>query len=259
MSTRLIGAAAVAVALLAAGAGSAQAAVVIYTFTGLASGYGGAGERFGFAGQSFNDQVFRLTFRRDDATPGASFYSNSNYSSITGSGSIAPITATLVFNGRMIDFGIGNAVGLQEQSDGSTEYFRLLSQHATLTTISETLGKISHNRVEITANGAGTDYLSSADFHYLTSLTPSATPSWNWQSIVDFSDTTYDLATFRAVSQADNGKIYLRPTSMTVGTSAVPELGTWALLVVGFGVAGAALRSQPRFHRQLVVRTTIEN
>lgn len=243
MSVRILVAAVATTAALAVT--PAAAAVVTYTFTGLADGYGGAGEKFGFAGQAFTDQAFTLTFRRDDATPGAVFSSSPSYSSITSSPGAVPVTATLLFNGWTIDFGFGAGTSGQTQKDGASEGFQLYSNDSAITQWAPGVNRFVGHTVNIRASGSGSNYLSSSDYHGLPALNPATTPLWVWSGVAEFSEVTYDSATGKVLTSKDNGKIYFRPQAMT--TSAVPEPGSWALMIVGFGGAGAVLRRRRRY------------
>ncbi len=249
MAVRTLVGAIVTTVLLAAAPGAAAAAVVTtYTFTGLADGYGGAGEKFGFAGQSFTDQAFTLSFRRDDAPAGALFYSSAGYSEIAGHHAAIPVTAILTFNGATIDFGLDDGVGSvgQNQTDGATESFQLYASDTFIETISPGVNRQVGHGVSIRGGGAGSNYLPSSDYHSLPTLTPATTPLWTWFGRAEFSEVTYNSATGAVFSSKDNGKIYFRPLSMTIQTSAVPEPGTWALMILGFGGAGTALRRRRR-------------
>lgn len=249
MSIRLLGVAAVATALLAAAPGCAAAAVTTYTFTGLADGYGGLGEVLGFAGATFTDQAFTLTFRRDDATPGAQFYSDPAYSSIKGYGAVVPVTATLLLNGKTIEFGLGTGVVGQSQTDGATEGFQLFDNDSYNEVVSPGVVKFVGHLLAISASGGGTNYLPSSDYHTLPALTPGTTPLWTWSGQAEFSETTYNPSTHVTTSSKDNGKAYFRPLTMAIETSGAPEPNAWALMILGFGGAGAALRRRrPGFH-----------
>ncbi len=240
-----------AAAIVSVCGGSAAAAVVTYTFTGVADGYGGAGEVLGFAGQTFADHPFTLTFRRDDATPGAVFQSTATSSSITGTGSVAPVTATLVFNGVTIEFGLidsNNGKYGQAQRDGASELFVLYSEDTAVQSLSSSYNKFITHNVQIYANGLGSDYLQSGDYHTLPSLTPATTPLWSWSGHAAFSEEVRDTQS-KLLYSKDNGKIYFNPVSMTIQTSAVPEPETWALLIVGFASTGIALRRVCRSSR----------
>jgi hypothetical protein len=83
--------------------------------------------------------------------------------------------------------------------------------------------------VEIFYVGGGS---SAGSFQLLSNLT-----KWN---IFDDGGKAFEKITFTA----DKGIEDIRQVALAPGVAAIPEPGTWALMIVGFGLAGAALRRQ---------------
>lgn len=231
--------AAVAVALVGLAPSGAIASVAIYTFEGAASGYGGDGSAFGMANTFFVNVPFKAVFTRNDATVGATTYDTACCSGIFGMEAASPVAGRLEINGFAFDF--GSKFGQQSQFDGDIEGFQLSANNSYEESIAPDLVRSVIYAMTISANGSGTDYLS-GDYRSLGSLTPDTTPGWTWNSQVSFGETVYNAGTNQPVSNHNYGWALLTPTTMSVVSSPVPEPETWALSILGFGIAGLALR-----------------
>jgi hypothetical protein len=100
--------------------------------------------------------------------------------------------------------------------------------------------------------GFGTNYLASHDFRTLPSLTQAGTPGFNWGGYMQIVQDRTDP--FGAVSNR-TVVAYLNATRLDVVGAipvrpAVPEPGTWALLILGFAGVGATLRRHSRRRRE---------
>lgn len=226
-------------------AAPASAAVVIYTFTGvLSSGYDATGE-FGVAGSDLKGQSFTAVFRRDDDAPGANFSSTVTSTGVFRSGAAGPVLGSLSIGGMTIDF--GQAGGRQTQlAQPDLEQAQLSAMDSAI----YRAAGIDHRYVANIAAGAvgfGTSYLGGRDYHDLPSLMAAGMPGLALYG--SFNIDGYDQV--RATGQYQNGRKasgVFAPTAMTVTTAAVPEPSTWALMLLGFLGAGAAIRrrAQPQ-------------
>lgn len=233
-----------AAAALVAMSGSARAAVVSYTLTGaLSSGHDTTGI-FGPAGQSLAGVGFIANYLRDDATPGATQYYDQFQSEITGYGASSPVHATLTINGVTRSFGETNGTQVQYrypcEPGCSNESFGLLADTLTGEYLPDP--RFFRTRFNILQfGGQGFSFLPSADYHSLPSLEEGdGGVALVGQFIVYSSIFDNDLQQ-NVFEESADATFYggsLRVTSI----SSAPEPGAWALMVLGFGGVGAALR-----------------
>jgi hypothetical protein len=93
------------------------------------------------------------------------------------------------------------------------------------------------------AAGSNIITLSAGD-QLLDTVSGSGGPQTKWvQRLVDFR-TRGDRLTFAAAGRSDSFGGYL--DDITISRAAVPELATWAMLVIGFGMIGYAARRRQR-------------
>jgi hypothetical protein len=241
-----------AAAALLATSGQAQASVVTYTITGaLADGDDQTGI-FGPIGQSLAGVAFTASFFRDDATPGATQHQEAFQSEITGYEASSPVHATLTINGITRTF--GDTTGTQNQFSHTCGYgcsgqsFNLYAD--TLTGEYEdppggengSEPRFFRTHFDILAfGGQGFSFLTSPDYHTLPALEEGdGGVALSGQFILYNSLFDSELQQNVFVESA-NGRFF--GGSLTVDSpSAAPEPGAWALMILGFGGAGAALR-----------------
>jgi hypothetical protein len=235
-----------AVGLLAL-AGDARAATVTYTYTGVFSDGLDVTGVFGTALQELVGVGFTAVFTRDDATPGATVFDNGQDSYIQGYQSPAPVRGAITVNG--VTWQIRDDQGVQTQTEQKDacgpgcdrEYFG----HQAVSTLhghDPTGTRLLHDQslLDIFGFGFGTDALPNHDYHSLGDVLGSDITLLGELDIAAFVLDTAGGAGFLSESYAYG---HLRPTSLTVtSAAAVPEPTTWALMILGFGAAGATLR-----------------
>lgn len=210
----------------------ASAAVVTYTYAGTIDfGSDGLG-LFGAAGGSLNGAAFTAVFYRDDALAlPENIVLGADGSYVNGEGLNAPVRAVLTIGETSYD--IGGGYGEQTQyDDGAYESFghSASGAGASISLGGNTLGTFGPSFL---------NYLAGPDYHSLTSLTAAQTPGYDWSGNFAFS-----------APDARGGQTFGRfnPVTLTVagadggGPGVVPEPGAWALMILGFGCAGHALR-----------------
>jgi hypothetical protein len=210
----------------------AAAAVVTYTYTGtVASGFDGAGL---FGGGDLGGKTFTAVFSRDDdlAQPGDLFVGDIN-SYVTGEGLFSPVGALITIGG--FAFAVGGESGEQSQyDDGVYEGFK-----------HQAAGNGAG--VEFGGNTIGTfgpaphfDYLAGPDYHTLGALSQDDLPGFALYG--GFQYVLPDAAA-RALYTSASFDVAGFSVSPAPGVPAgVPEPSAWALMILGFGAAGAALR-----------------
>lgn len=229
-------------AILAAG-GSAQAATVFVTYRGVvASGTDASGE-FGASAPSLAGKSFTATLRLDD-TRGVSFYDPP-----IGSGfefnrfQVAPDQLRIRIGGVGFDF--------KEEACGGSEFCTLAHS-----VVAAPFSGIStfYDRADAYPFGEFDEFLREEYEGLSLGLSSTANPF-----VADFD---YDTPLFHAFSPGDVSSGELRifyRTSDPLGADvidkqvsatlvplsvrvSVPEPATWALMILGFGAAGAVLR-----------------
>lgn len=209
---------------LLAFAGQAGAAVYTATYTGTVTYLQGSGDARRLFSGGFVDDTFTAVFRWDEAEADADAAVDSPD---TNSVYVGPMTATLAFGA--FSFAFAGADGLAEHYDmpeGDAVRHTLTNQDATG----------GYQLMEMRALGG--DFLS----------------SWDWRTTGAYDLSGLDVyGSFGVVhvnaagAQTGVAQATFRPTSLVIAseeapTSAAPEPSAWALMIVGFGAAGAVLR-----------------
>jgi len=211
---------------LLAFAGQAEAAIYTATYTGAVTQLQGSGDaRRLFAG-GFAGDAFTAVFRWDEADATLAVDSPDTNSIYTG-----PMTATLAFGA--FSFAFAGADGLADHydtPDGDVARHALTNQEAS--------GGVQ--LMEMRAQGG--DFLS----------------SWDWRTTGTYDLTGLDVyGSFGIVHVNGSGvqtglaQGFFQPTSLVIAredapVSAAPEPSAWALMILGFGAAGAMLRNRRR-------------
>lgn len=233
MRTNLL-AAAFAAGALATG-GPAAAAKYVLTYQGVvASGFDSG--LFGIVGD-LAGQDFTAVYTIDTATPGATLLTGAGTSDLRGSGAASPVSATLTINGVTRTFGALS--GVVYEMDGPTSGFGLDSQTAGARdseTICASPGVdcVTYERSLFFGVGSFGQDLSDGD---VTTPPPGATYTPSDFAFGSFSD--YQVVE-PGNPQSTRASATFRFQNLTV--AAVPEPSAWALMIMGFGATGAALR-----------------
>lgn len=249
-----LAAGALALAFTLAGTGSASAAaVMVYTYSGTVSSFQDPGDaKFGGT-ITPNVTSFTAVFTRDDNTPGAVQTPGATpfeSSHLSGDGITSPVLARLEVGSLIFNFGsdpnFQNHYGHQLQrkfSDDGYEEFQLNSTEGSVRNEGD-FRFTSNQSIFIGASGVGGNYLISSDYDSLDNLTPATTPLMTWRGYASFGEDVYDTR-HEETTGSTASALYFTITSATVSdavSAPAPEPGTWALMIGGFGLAGAALR-----------------
>ncbi|WP_372786307.1 PEPxxWA-CTERM sorting domain-containing protein [Phenylobacterium sp.] len=252
---RVLICAATAAVALAMGAASAEAAVRELTFSGLtSSGYDRTGE-FGFAQPTFDlaNRAISITFRFDDGA--GQQVTTAHTQAIEGpgygpgyGGPAFGLQTLVTFNDVTRDLS-GDAVQRVSTSDaaangtgvGQTFGYSTREDYAPFYFYPAVPDLVRQYVVQAWVYSSDTP----ASFASDASLTigPSLIPSYAY---VGISGHSYAGGVYEETQRAE---LYFTPTSVTlssVGAAAVPEPGVWALMIMGFGGVGAALRNRRR-------------
>lgn len=235
--------------------GPATAAIFTYVVTGTVVGGGNEGNA------TFGDDVigraFSASFEVDDALPTALYAASATGSSAQGGGLVQPgtrppVTATLTING--ISYAIRTGERKQEptcypeigECFGSTwteddrggivkdADARQLSLFGGYRSFDNSPGLFFRNMAD------ALDFtLRSADFTVPDYRQPGSYAVTGTGSFA----TSYDLVAYSGGSEYSATRLSLAPTRLSVG-GGVPEPATWAMMILGFGLIGAAMRGQ---------------
>ena len=130
----------------------------------------------------------------------------------------------------------GGNVFVELDSTANSSMFRTLSAAGTYT-----LSFLYSARPTIAANSNGIDVLLNGNIIYSVTGAGGSATSWNAQTTT-FAAPANSVLTFAATGISDSLGGYID----NIGVSATPEPGTWALMIAGVGMAGAALRTSRR-------------
>ena len=251
----LAGAAVGALAFALTAVPAAAADVTTYTFTGQAVVFTDNTSLFGdMNGQ--NDRSFTAVFTRlNDFDPSSVQTDGATYSLLVEQSFYddqSTVLSSFTMGGVTVDF--GTRYGSQGQENSAfRESFSFYTDSFSDRTFDDGSRLYVVDQLQFSIFGFGTDYLGSHDFRTLPSLTSAETPGFNWANgYLQISQDRTDpfgvvsnrtvLANLYATRLDVVGAIPVGP--------AVPEPGTWALLILGFASVGAALRQQSRRRRE---------
>lgn len=237
-------------------AGPATAEVYTWTFRGVV----GVGQDetgvFGAPGSDLAGRRWKAVVTTDTATPDAEITFAPNYSSIIGS-LASPVKVAFTLGDVTHVFGLGgqgpygSVYGGQGQLEGpievygveADEYFTFKAQD----TVGAYVDQISYYRndqIELGGLGLGQDFLPGPDFRTLPSLTAAdGALLFGYVALSAYTHDDLQDLTYGQVSASAS----LLVRSVTAG--AVPEPQAWALMILGFGAAGAMLRGRARSGR----------
>jgi hypothetical protein len=203
------------------------------------------------------DTAFDLTFFTDDHTPGASFFSGAQFpfthlQALSGDNDANPVRSDIEL-GSGFGFSSGHNYGPPDGTANGTAAHGLLDP---------TSGFGSGGAMVYVA----TTIVSDPDFYLLffnelaiispsnfgqagDSLSHPFTYDFQPEDTVLYADGEYLIQAGDARSISQQLEVTLTPKTLTVTSDApsgVPEPATWALMIAGFGGAGAALRRRAR-------------
>jgi hypothetical protein len=239
---------ALAAILLLAGAAAARAEVVTYTFGGrFFSGTDATGV-FGVAGRDLAGVGFKAVFRRDDDAPGAGVYADDSQSSISGFEPGSPVRGELIVDG--VSWNFRGDPGSQFQYDApgycgpgcDVEQF-LFNTDTSFEGFDPggTLLRRDYSELRVSGFGIGAQFLPSGDYHSLPGFSGPTGMDIDGGFVIDAFqfDTTLPGYVYEARA---SGAFDITSLRVTTGSTAVPEPAAWALMIAGFGAAGATLR-----------------
>ncbi len=251
----LAGAAVGALALALSAVPAAAAGVTTYTFTGQARVDIDNTSMFGDVNGD-NDRSFTAVFTRlNDFDPSSVQTDGATYSLLFEQSFYddqSTVLSSFTMGGVTVDFGARYGSQGQENS-AFREGFSFYTDSFSDRTFDD--GSRLHvvDELQFSIFGFGTDYLASHDFRTLPSLTSAETPGFSWRNgymqIVQERTDPFGVVSNRTVV-ADLFATRLDVVGAIPVGPAVPEPGTWALLIVGFAGAGAALRQSSRRRRE---------
>lgn len=232
-------------ALLAFAAAPAGAAVYTLTYTGEFTS-GADDQVFGVNG-SLVGWAFTAVYTIDTGTPGATVSPVDDGNMVEGYDAASPVHATLTVNG--VTRQMGDSYGSAREMDSINTGFDYLIDYANTQVVRD--GELPDGSYDYYYSytqmmvGFGVFVLKDiADGDVLTPPTGVVLEPWDVGDLL-FDETVYlyDPAAddiYMARSAQGHGKI----TSVSVAT--VPEPAAWALMILGFGGVGGALRRSRR-------------
>ena len=235
-----VGAAAALATLLLAS--TASATIMSITYKGMVyAGQDDTGE-YGLAGQSLIGQAFTSTFLVDLDAPGALHDADVWYDFFHGDGAASPVKGTITINGVTQAF--GESSGYDNRADHSLQPGCLSDctdanfVQGAITEGTKFEGGIYYsNHHFLSGGGFASDGSVSGIAHGPVNYT---NPPTYLGGFMEIDDTATDYGNNNAKTTLHHAIAYLSVESVTTG--AVPEPTSWALMIGGFGMAGAALR-----------------
>lgn len=214
----------------------ANAATYLTTYTGtIATGSDGLGA-FGTPGASLVGLAFTAVFELTSPLPGAFTGSAPAFEYISGGSSLgpgvpSPVSGKLTINGNTVQF-FGSELGVAQINNETPVGVDQIRYYA------------EHNSGDF-RYVLGASAFSTNNFINLTNLT---TPvSYTLNNPGDGSVGNFDIRSLTNLS-APKSTASFNVSSVTVSpfASAVPEPATWATMLLGFGLMGAAMRYRRR-------------
>ena len=228
----------VAVCALATIAGIANASVTYTTFTGVVtSGFDYIGE-FGASNTNLAGAKFVATYQINDANTNCSYDPNVSICDsglYFGNGHVSTV-ATLAINGKpTVPLGVFESEIVQTNGGGSS-----VQNYADNQEFIATGGYLTllRNVIISSSNGIPADF--HTPFTYIVEPGDKIAGGLFQDYFRDYATgvvTTFAYADLQIVSVTSSGT-----APVPVVTGSVPEPAQWALLIVGFGLIGAALR-----------------
>ncbi|WP_309503498.1 MULTISPECIES: PEPxxWA-CTERM sorting domain-containing protein [Sphingomonas] len=226
-----------ALGIVAAGSSSAQAGVFTVTYSGIVSQGFDLDNYFG-AGIDVYHLDYTMRFTIDPGTPG-SYFALFPYASVlaTGPGANPFIESSLTINNRSLTWSNSRDDGYDNSSGKAT-------QNDDLGIIFGGYDKVSHTSIDFKGSGSSYDY---ADF-FISSAFNQIVNSPDLRTPLDYDVQQGDVTRgyFRRQTLNTGGMdLNLQVRRITIAPLAVtpvPEPASWAMMIAGFAVAGAACR-----------------
>jgi hypothetical protein len=214
----------------------ASAAIVTATYKGTVDyGYDGTGV-FGAAGTDLTGDAFTAVYKINDAAPGAYAVSNPPYYSYIYGGSAygttSPVSAVVTINGHSLS--AGNYAG--EAFQAASPWYYSEVYHFAENYSSNANGyayAYAYNYVYSSSD----PFVTSADYH--TPLSHQVQPGDYGYGYVQTYAYDYRTGSYQSAYAG------LSDSSVTI-SSGVPELGTWAMMIIGFGGVAVQMRRRDR-------------
>lgn len=239
-------------ALLAVSSG-AEAAPVIYTYSGIVDDWSDRTGVFGQVGTNLPSVSFTAHFIRDDDTPGAEVVEYGHYTEIGGPIGVTPVHGDLTINGATFTF--DPLISFQDQASFAeclscplvTWEHKVVDRRTSLAGGGTIL--FDNSTLDMFGSYArvSTPLVSGPDYHTLpTVFAPDALMTGSFSISRSVQDVISHHYFSHSLAWGD-----LIATSMTVTTespptSGAPEPAGWALMLLGVGGIGAALRRTRR-------------
>jgi hypothetical protein len=231
-------------------AGNAAAAVYTITWTGVVTEV--VEDTGGLVGPGAVGDAFTAVFTLDDATAGAFFQTGPGFSDLMGmDGFPSPVAAVFTLDGRAWE--VGAQYGVATARDASVIGYDRLETYASTDTDTRHCEWVDEDRIctreqvlrEISflLDSADADF-TNGDFRAPLDLALDEAMGRG------FFYENYRYAV-NGVTQSHRLDLQLRATSLRIAAAAppsapVPEPATWAMMILGFGAAGAMVRTRRR-------------
>ena len=221
------------VAISAMATASAAQATITITYTGtVSSGTDQTGALF-TAGSSLAGKGFTATFLIDETTPGATVNQTPTQQNVSGSGGANPVQGFLTIDGApTIHF--GDTSGSNKRWDET--WLDYLESRANNTP--NTPGFYTYENLFFYLN----NYSNGVSF-YPNGVNYTVQPQDVGSG--SFVLQTLDFQTFQNVRYV-SGSLAIQNVSIANAVAAVPEPGTWAMMLIGFGGIGLAMSRRRR-------------
>lgn len=221
---------------------SANATLFVNTFSGvMRDGTDGTGV-FGLApGTELSGMRVSVTFTIDDASPNFSEDVGPNYSSVRSKSWLAPspITAVITINGVSYTFLNEDDGSVYREGQMGVNFGNAHGLHYGVRSWNYGDGPYSASTMlQLGAEDGVHQFLTSGDWRDVSDLDPSGLRN----PVGVFEIIKYDKAAQKLVNNATGYIHWMEFNGARLPYPAIPEPNTWALMILGFGATGAALR-----------------
>jgi hypothetical protein len=250
-------------AVLLTVASPVAASVVTFTYEGTLDGGQDETGVFGRADTKLAGRAFTAVFVRDDAIRPIKGFHDDEGSGFTGQGAANPMRGYLTIGGTTVEFGQTKSRQTQEDiQDGcgpkcDAERFEHFAEND-IVVLKKT--RVHRNQSNLLVGGGAVriDLLPGPDYRSLPSI-PFDGPFNYFLGEFTYFDADYDDGELVRFAKAEGS---LSPHSLMVTVegpppAAVPEPGTWALTIAGFGAAGMALRRRRGLGRSAAIGSSL--
>ena len=216
---------------------AASAANWLITYRGhVVSGYDATGE-FGTVGATLDGAAFTAVYRLTEPTPGAVVFNDPNFSYTFGSfyDGNNPLSASVTINGIKQLF-TGALFGSFGQADQQNDFLGYDATSHQVQDGENTSTEFTNNHISNYILSNVNNIVDSSDYHQnLNYRAQSGDTSYGYLALG-----TYDF--FNGVSVHDAAATLYNDSVTISQLNAVPEPASWALMIAGFSLVGAAAR-----------------